>query len=233
MAGDDAKRAMGLSVRLLRMGRTIQNALRDDHDLTERPSDQGRLFIGQSPALPPSWLKFVNGFASGGLPKLVNQSCAAVLFLNIPSADNRTVALSFGTGHLFLDPDAFERSFGLRVVLNAVARSNLRSVDVATLDATTFQKRVQASRDADLQGFGIDIDRDLLRLAAGSPRDSEFARSLAGKDALRLQTKTSPDDVPQKCATAISLYDATDYRKDFGFIDYVAPVQDSQLLTNS
>ena len=53
--------------------------------------------------------------------------------------------MSFGTGHHSLEPDSFERNFGLRVVLNAVARSNLRSVDVATLDATTFQKRIQAS----------------------------------------------------------------------------------------
>jgi uncharacterized protein (TIGR04141 family) len=94
-----------------------------------------------------------------------------------------------------LSRDSFERNFGLRVVLNAVARSNLRSVDVAALDATTFQKRIQASRDADLQGFGIDIDRDLMRLAAGSPKDGSFARSLAGKDALTLATKTSPADV--------------------------------------
>jgi uncharacterized protein (TIGR04141 family) len=58
----------------------------------------------------------------------------------------------FGTGHHAFDGDAFERGFGLRVVLNSVARSSLRSLDIATLDATTFLRRVQASRDADLQG---------------------------------------------------------------------------------
>jgi uncharacterized protein (TIGR04141 family) len=190
---------MSLSVRLLRGGRTINDSLRDDHELEERPSEVGRLFVGQAPALPPTWFVFVSGFATGALPRLVNQSCAAVLFLEISPDDKRSakriVALTFGTGHHSLDPDAFERSFGLKVVLNAVARSNLRSLDIATLDATTFQKRIQASRDADLQGFGIDVDRDLLRLAAGSPRDNSFARSLAGKDALTLHTKTSPTDV--------------------------------------
>jgi hypothetical protein len=134
-----------------------------------------------------------------------------VLFLEVAPDDKRSakriVALTFGTGHHSLDPDAFERSFGLKVVLNAVARSNLRSLDIATLDATTFLKRIQASRDADLQGFGIDVDRDLLRLAAGSPRDNSFARSLAGKDALTLHTKTSPADVIEKCKTALTLED--------------------------
>jgi uncharacterized protein (TIGR04141 family) len=135
------------------------------------------------------------------------------------------MALTFGTGHHALNPDAFERGFGLRVVLNSVARSSLRNLDFATLDATTFLRRIQASRDADLQGFGIDTDRDLLTLAAGSPRDATFARSLAGRDALTLSTKTSPVDVLEKCKTALSLYRAEDYRKDFGFIDYVSPVR--------
>jgi uncharacterized protein (TIGR04141 family) len=132
--------------------------------------------------------------------------------------------------HHSLDPDALERSFGLKVVLNAVARSNLRSLDIATLDATTFQKRIQASRDADLQGFGIDVDRDLLKLAAGSPKDNSFARSLAGKDTLTLHTKTSPIDAIEKCRTALKLYRAADYKKDFGFIDFIAPVRQQDIL---
>jgi uncharacterized protein (TIGR04141 family) len=98
----------------------------------------------------------------------------------------KTVALAFGTGHHSLNPDAFERNFGLRVVLNSVSRSSLRSLDVAILDATTFQKRIQASRNADLEGFGINVERDLLRLASGVPKDTSFAKSAAGRDVLPL-----------------------------------------------
>jgi uncharacterized protein (TIGR04141 family) len=233
-SGAKANKSMSLSVRLLRDGRTIDDSLRVDHELEERPSEVGRLFVGQAPALPPTWFAFVGGFAAGPLPPLVNRSCAAILFLEVKPDDKRSasriVALTFGTGHHSLDPDAFERSFGLKIVLNAVARSNLRSLDIATLDATTFQKRIQASRDADLQGFGIDVDRDLLRLAAGSPKDNSFARSLAGKDALTLHTKTSPTDVIEKCKTALRLYRAADYKKDFGFIDFVTPVRQQDIL---
>ncbi|MCC8957830.1 TIGR04141 family sporadically distributed protein [Bradyrhizobium sp. Pear77] len=229
-----ASKSMSLSVRLLREGRSIDESLRDGHGLEERPSETGRLFVDQAPAVPPTWFKFVREFAVGEFRPLVNQSCAAVLFLDVPPEDKRkatrTVALTFGTAYHSLDPDAFERSFGLKVVLNAVARSNLRSLDIATLDATTFQKRIQASRDADLRGFGIDVDRDLLRLAAGSPRDNSFARSLAGKDALVLHTKTSPADVIEKCKTALKLYHATDYREDFGFIDFVTPIRRQDLI---
>ncbi len=230
---DDLK-SMSLSLRLMREGRSVEESLREEHGLTEVEAEGGRLFIGQAPAVPPSWVTFIGQFATGTRPALVNQSCAAVLFVPLtykgPLAVQRMMAISFGTGHHALNPDAFERGFGLRVVLNSVARSSLRSMDIATLDATTFLKRVQASRDADLQGFGIDIDRDLLRLAAGSPKDPTFARSLAGKDALTLHTRTSAADVMDKCARALKLYHADDYKKDFGFIDFVMPVRDRALV---
>jgi uncharacterized protein (TIGR04141 family) len=234
MSGADDLKSMSLSIRLMREGRSVDDALREEHELTEVEAEGGRLFIGQAPAVPPSWVRFIGEFATGGRPPLVNQSCAAVLFVPVtddgPPAVHRTMAIAFGTGHHALDPDAFERGFGLRVVLNSVARSNLRSMDIATLDATTFLKRVQASRDADLQGFGIDIDRDLLRLAAGSPKDPTFARSLAGKDALTLHTRTSATDVMEKCTRALKLYRGDDYKRDFGFIDFVMPVKDRGLL---
>jgi uncharacterized protein (TIGR04141 family) len=231
MIDDSQRQSISLSARLLRKGATIESALRDGHDLDEHPSDSGRLFTGQTDAEPPTWLPFLSSMATGVLPALVNQSCSAVLFVTIPDGkQERVAAVTFGSAHHSLDPDAFERNFGLRVVLNSVARSNLRSIDIATLDATTFQKRIQASRDADLRGFGIDVDRDLLRLAAGSPRDASFARSLAGKDALTLHSRLAPSELKSKIASAITLYQASDYKRDFGFIDYVAPVKNGDDL---
>src|SRR2546422_486723 len=118
-----------------------------EHELDEVEAPDGRLFVGQAPATPPSWAAVVGQFARTGLPRLVGQSCGAVLFLSITTDETpsttRTVALSFGTAHHALDLDCFERGFGLRVVLNSVARSNLRSLDIATLDATNFLRRIQ------------------------------------------------------------------------------------------
>src|SRR5690606_38959288 len=117
----------------------------------------GRLFTGQTVGTPPTWLGVINQFSEGKV-ELESKSCSSVLFIAVsPDGDGkaeRTFALAFGGGHLALDPDAFVRNFGLRVTLNCVARGALRNVDVATLDSTTIQKRIQASRKADLQGFG-------------------------------------------------------------------------------
>lgn len=225
-----------LSLRLLRPDKTVKQAIRDTSAVTEVESDSGRLFTAQAPGTPPTWLRVVNQFAKQGDLKLENKSCAAVLFLDIQPDDKRlrtrTFALTFGSGHHALDPDAFVRNFGLKVTLNSVARGALKNLDIATLDSTTIQKRIQASRKADLQGFGIDLQNDLLRLAGGVPTDTAFANALAGRDALNLTSKLSATEIPEKCKTALRLFDANDYKKDYSFIDQITPVQDKKILAD-
>jgi uncharacterized protein (TIGR04141 family) len=223
---EDKASTLGLSLRLMRNGITAANALKDDHGLHEVESRIGRLFIGHNPPSPPSWVKFLQQISTDGLAELRTQSCSAVLLIE---AKERYFALSFGQGHHALNEDAIQRSFGLRVVLNSVARNRLRTLDSASLDSTVMQRRAQASRDTDLNAFGIDQNRDILRLASGTPRGTDFAKALTGKDALQLRAKMSPDEIVERCERALKLFHATDYKIDFGFIDHVIPVQDTVL----
>jgi uncharacterized protein (TIGR04141 family) len=221
-----------ISIRLLREGWTVDEAVRNHDKLKEQPAKTGRLFHEQTAGTPPGWLGFVNGFVAGDLLELRNQSCSAVLFLDVATGakSKRTFALAFGAAHLSLQANAFERNFGLKVALNAVARANLKNIDVATLDATSFQKRLQASRKSDLGGFGIDVERDLFRLAGGVPTDTDFASSLAGRDALTLNTRITPATIAAKCKKAVELFEAQDYKKDYAFIDQVTPVRETDLI---
>ena len=227
-ANGDLK-SMTLTLRLLRQNFDVDDALRDSHGLNEIDSAVGRLFVGQSAPTDPTWSSFVSEFAEKKPLKLGNMHSSAVLFLEInpgKKKDERIIALSFGGGHHSLNADAFERSFGLKVTLNSVARGDLRSLDTATLDSTSFQKRIQSSRKADLQGFGINVENDLLRLAGGVPTDTSFASAVAGRDALTMTTKTSATDILEKCKVALKLFDSKSYKKDFDFIDYIVPVRD-------
>ena len=221
-----------ISLRLLRKDRTVDDAVRTNRDLQEHATKTGRLFYDQSDDNTPSWLELVNQFTADGELRLRNKSCTAILFLDIQSAGAaaRTFALTFGGGHLAIHADAFERNFGLKVALNSIARANLKNLDVATLEATSFQKRVQASRKSDLGDFGIDTEHDLLRLAGGVPTDTNFASSLSGKDALTLTAKISADAVTGKCAAALKLFEANDYKKDYAFIDQISPVRETDLV---
>lgn len=216
---------VSLSLRLLRSGVTPDKALKEDHDLEQVPSASGTLFVGQSPPTPPSWATFLSHYSTDATTRLRTQSCSAVLLVEAgQEAEKRLFALCFGQGHHALDDDATQRGFGLRVVLNSVSRSQLRTLDSASLDTTVMQRRVQASRDSDLSAFDLDANRNLLRLASGTPKSGDFAKALAGKDALHLRAAVSPDQLTVHCEKALKLYGATDYKTDFAFIDFVQPV---------
>ena len=216
---------VSLALRLLRKEATAETALKEDHNLEEVDSTTGRLFIGQGPATPPDWTKFISHYSAAGTVSLRTQSCSAVMLIEAGKAKGkRLFALCFGQGHHALNEDAIQRGFGLRVVLNSVSRGNLRTLDSASLDTTVMQRRVQASRDSDLSAFDLDASRNLLRLASGTPASGEFAKALAGKDALHLRAVIDPTKLRDHCEMALKLYQATDYKADFAFIDYVQPV---------
>lgn len=216
---------VSLALRLLRRGVTVDEALKEDHGLEEVESISGTLFIGQSPATPPNWAKFLSHYTTEGVVNLRTQSCSAVMLIEVGKAEKkRLFALCFGQGHHALDEDAIQRGFGLRVVLNSVSRGKLRTLDSASLDTTVMQRRVQASRDSDLSAFDLDANRNLLRLASGTPKSGDFAKALAGKDALHLRAAVAPDKLIEHCEKALKLYEATDYKTDFAFIDFVQPV---------
>lgn len=228
------EKSIGLSLRLLKPNMLANNALRKSSNLKQLPSSLGLLYVEQGFPTPPTWLGFLEGLTSTTIGGLVNQSCSAVLFLEIPAPSKkpRWMALTFGGGHHSLDPAAFERNFGLRTALNSISDSNLRSLDVATLDATSFQKRIQASRQSKVEGFGIDVERDLLKLASGVPSDRSFAKSLAGKDALTIHATLTPAQVMDRCTRALQLFSSNAYKKDYPWVDYIALVSEPSLIAD-
>lgn len=224
------------NLRLLRSGRSADNvfgpsfAPGEARELEQRPwvgIEGASVYIGQIYSNPPGWTDFLR-VHSPDLPEgLFASGAGAVIF--IPSA-GRVIAICFGHVHIALNDDAFVRQFGLKVVLNAVSREQLRSLDTATPDAVTVQKRVQTSKDSDLQAFGVDMYRDLARVAAGTPKDKEFAQFVAGKDALKILTKDQPDDMQELCDRVLSMYLRDDYKTDFSWVDRMQVVDEKDLV---
>jgi len=225
---DEKLKSQTLTIRLLKENIPTKNALSIDHGYLPIETERGELYIDQSESVPPVWGQFLGEFSQRDLPELSNQHCSAVLFIDVPSTNekdaSRKMALTFGYGHHALENSAFERNFGLKVTLSAVTRTELISLDTATLDSTVFQKRIQASKKANFSGFGMNIERDLLRLAGGIPSDTSFASALVGKDALTLTARTSPNDFLTKCSKALELFYSNKYKNEFSFIDHITPV---------
>lgn len=219
-----------LSVRLLHPGVKPNDALKLGHGLLIHACPIGQLYYHATTQAPPDWAEFLERGAPGIKPLLRNQHSSAVLLIEAgPKGAERLFAFCFGQGHHAIEHDFVERQFGMRVVLNSVSRKDLRVMDTASLDSTVMQRRTQASRDSDLSDFGLDINRDLLRLASGTPSDRNIAKAVSGKDALQLRKKLAFADLPALCNQLLDLYNATDYQKDFGFIDQIKPLQKGAL----
>lgn len=217
-----------LSLRLLKVSNAA-DALRDDHELRRMESEVGELWVGQSEAEPPRWTTFLSPIAPAVPAELRTQTCSAILFVETANPSKRLFALCFGQGHHWIDESSIERGFGLKVTLNQVSRDRLRTIDSATLDTTVMQRRTQASRDADLGDFEINTDRDLVRLAAGSPASNDFASALAGRDVLNLRGPIAPQGIVTFCEKALRIYRGKEYRQHFKFIDHVQSVADPKL----
>ncbi|WP_319517587.1 DUF6119 family protein [uncultured Martelella sp.] len=225
-----------LNVRLLRTTRTPETAfspsfaIGEARALEQRPWDGAEgasLFIGQVYANPPGWTDFL-AEGSVDLPTdMITSGAGAVLFLPV---EGRTVAVCFGHVHLALNDDAFERQFGLKVTLNTVPRGNIRTLDLATPDAVTFQKRVQASKDSDVQAFGVDMLRDLARVAGGTPKDKAFANFLAGKDAVSITCEVDAAHIHDKCAEIVRAYKKKDYQKEFAWVDNMRVIHERDVI---
>ena len=225
-----------LNIRLLRKGKTVGDAFTDSfapgsaRALQERPwgdVEGAALYIGQVYNNPPGWVDFLAG-GSADLPAdMFTSGAGAVIFIPV---EGRLVAICFGHVHLTLNDDAFERQFGLKVTLNTVPRGQLRTLDVATPDAVTFQKRVQASKDSDLYEFGVDMLRDLARVAGGTPRDERFAKFVAGKDSLSITCEVNAKGIKAKRQEVLHAYGLQDYRTDFSWVDNLKQVQERDTI---
>lgn len=225
-----------LSVRLLKKGRYPEDSFRDQYapggekQLSASEwlgNGEGVLYSGQLYNKSPEWLAILAAYANDLPENLSASGAGAVLFLKVRS---RWFALTFGYAHIALGDDVFVHQFGLKVALNAVPRGSLLTLDTATPDAVTFQKRVQASDFSDISEFGINTVRDLARVAGGKPSDREFGKFVAGKDMLHLVDSLQPNEFHDKCEVILSMYESKAYRKDYEWFDNVRIVDSPSTL---
>ena len=191
-----------LTVLLLRgSAKTPSDYIRADKSSVEIPASQasgitGSFFYLRSFPTPPNWVADVDAVLSAPIANVNSASASGVLVLRTSS---QWFAISFGYGRSLIDPAQIQRQFGLRVGLNLVDPSQLRSMDTKTFEDLVVSKSTQSSKSSDLPAFGVDVSRDILRGVAGVPRDKNFATRLAGSDAIVLAKTATAVELPDIC----------------------------------
>ena len=188
----------------------------------------GILYIRRNPLKLPRWLGFFDGVVDFEGVELRTTAASAVLVIQRESSN--VFALAFGYGRWMIRETAIESRFGLRVTLNAIDPSSIQSIDHKRLEAISRQTREQLSRASGLQYFGLDVERDLLRAVTGRPRDEQLASRLVGGDQLTVVADITIRGLGAALDRFASLSRGMGYRRDFGFVDYIAEVTDTALL---
>jgi uncharacterized protein (TIGR04141 family) len=222
------RRLQKLTLSLLKEDYSRDDVFRDvdELDAVSVPAldaEEDSLFLRSRSPHRPGWVAYLEGHVAGPLEGLFAASASAVLLFE---AEDRLFAATFGQGRHLLDPEAFEKDFGLKVVLNTVAPDQLKSVDAKTIDDTTVHTRRDLSKDSAFSAFGLDPSRDLLRAVTGRPRDETLAHRLTGSDALAIHTREELPDLPELGARLLAAYEADDYKEHFAFIDFLRPEKD-------
>lgn len=221
-----------LSILMLKEGYgSTRDALKCPDDLHQYSLDgrvlpHGSLYIGRSRPRAPHWLDFIRPGIEGALAPITGVSVSAVLFVE---SSGRRFALTFGYGRNLLKPEAIEHDFGLKVVLNRVDPENLRSIDVKSYEELTIHTRRQASRGSTFHAFGFNVAQDMVRSVTGNPKDTAFARRLAGSDGLAIALPIELRAIPDKCKDLLDAYRDDSYKKSFEFIDHLRSIRDPSL----
>lgn len=185
---------------------------------------KGILFVQDGEPGPPDWVRFLAGVTE---PELTyrTRSLRAVLILE---AADRLFAIVFGNARHLLDPEGYERDFGLLCALNGVDPERLRGAEARTFDDYALHTLRQLSRLSSLESLELNTDRELVVSLAGQLDDEDLGRKVDGRDAVRLTAELEPDELRAKCAELRRLSRRTDYRRRFPFFDTIKRVRDPE-----
>jgi uncharacterized protein (TIGR04141 family) len=194
--------------------------------------DVGTFLFEQSHPRPPSWVPDFFGSTLDQVGRLVTSSARGILIVPITN-DGVTIkfVVSFGFGRYMLKTGVIEERFGLKVVLNSLDASSLRSIDKTTLGSIPKQSHEQMSREVAPGDFGIDIEQDLISAVTGKSRDVILGNIITGKDALNGSAKVDAANVKVFLAHCLDRYRSKNYVANFGWIDQIAEVRDRSVVS--
>ncbi len=194
-------------------------------DIARGVGFRGALFIARPAQAAPPWLQFVQTGVNGKIGALRNRTNSAVLLIEKGSS---VFALTFGHGRHLLDADKVVEDFGLRVALNGLRPDSLRSMDSLQIEEQTVHVRRQASRASAVDAFGIDVGRDILRAVTGVPEHHTGLHALSGSEGtVAITARVKFGDLGDTCANLKQLYRKKTYQKEFGWVDNIRRVQNT------
>lgn len=188
----------------------------------------GTLYYASTQTHTPKW---VDGFFGTTVDRQAFKSATASAML-ITESDGRLFALTFGFGRAFLNQNAIERHFGLRVILSSPTEAVFRKVNKTSVAGNASKMAEQQPRLSRLEDFAIENFIDTLDKADVRFEDDEVLRgTVTGGDSLAFTTEEDVHTIASILPEIMERYTSGRYKKNgYEWIDHIAPEKDKNVI---
>lgn len=175
---------------------------------------------------PPGWVLALSDtyVPRGALNNLVSQSPAGILVVR---ANKKLFAICFGHAWMKLKSDWVDHNFGRRVALNSIEKDDLRQLRSEQVLAKRHRSIERSPKNARLDEFGFESDRDLVFSVEGFSRLPPISGMVRGGAPLRFDVEI--DSLP-KALHAASRRLGFGYQSRFPDIDNLLPVTSKDVI---
>lgn len=192
----------------------------------------GKVYFIPSTNTIPSW---TNSFFLGKLgdARIFTSNAKVVLITTIvlSSGQTKVFALTMGYGKNMLADDVVVEDFGLKVVLNTISPKSLRRINKINIGGNQKASNEQLPLESDIDGFGFDIDRDLISAVTGKANIEDFLNCIiTGSSVLNLTASVDINNFYDFLLRIYSFYVSDSYKEFFGWIDHIRKVRSHSLV---
>ncbi len=183
-----------------------------------------KIFFAPTYVHEPSW---VTNFFELKCEELKQANSRAVLIdkINIKGKEIK-FAVVFGYAKNLFATDVLEEQFGLKIVLNTVNVNSIRKISKLSIGGNLKQSQEQMPKTSNINEFGFDLDRDLIRYVTAKCEDEIFAKAnITGGDIFSLQAEININNIDGFLVNCYNRYCENKYQKNFEWIDNIKEVK--------
>lgn len=178
----------------------------------------------------PSWIhrpNWLDGFFGMECDELHQANSRAVLIEKI-NIDNKEIvfALTFGYAKNLFAEDVIEEQFGLKIVLNTVGINDIRKISKVSVGSNQKQSQEQMPKATNINEFGFDLERDLIKTVTGKCNDEIFEKAnLIGGDIFSILVERDINNIEDFLIYCYRKYKEEKYKENFEWIDNIKEVK--------
>lgn len=198
----------------------------------EQISNNLDFYYKNSDNKPPKWrVFFETSLSTDTKNNLFTSHASAVL---IVKTQNRYFAVTYWPAWRYLiEEEAIEEKFWIKIVLNSIDSTSIRSMDIKDLEKESKQTREQTSKASPVEYFWLDIQKDIVNAVTWSTKieyQEIFGKVISGKDMVRISSDKPITEVKELCRKLLEQYNKEDYKENFDRINNISSVRDKTTI---